>query len=162
MRQKKITETYGEMLPESVNKLLSTINITADDVFLDLGSGLGKVVKQVFTQTSVKEARGIEINPQWHAQAIQNIPINTDRILQFTQGDFLNISFTDATIALIASPCFSLSMLHTLGEKINATSSIHTVLSLRPIATLTRISFKKIIRVECSWDTALCYVYARY
>ncbi len=130
-----------------------------NDVFLDLGSGKGKVVMQVFSQTKVKAARGIEINPQLHAQALQNMPAIADRSVNFTQGDFFDIPFTDATIALIASPCFSLSMLHILGKKINETTTIHTVLSLRPIATLSRITFKKVVRVECSWDTALCYIY---
>lgn len=156
----KITETYGELLPDSVNKLLQKITITADDVFYDLGSGLGKVVRQVFSHTDVKAAHGIEINTELHAKATQHTAQNTNRILNFTQGDFLTTPLTDATIVLIASPCFSPSLLHALGERINTTPTIHTVLSLRPIATLT-LPFKKIVRVECSWDTALCYVYQR-
>jgi 16S rRNA A1518/A1519 N6-dimethyltransferase RsmA/KsgA/DIM1 with predicted DNA glycosylase/AP lyase activity len=154
-----ITETYGELLPESVNKLLRVISINENDVFLDLGSGLGKVVKQIFFQTRVKEAHGIEINADLHAEATQHSLQNSNRTLRFTQGDFLTQPLTDATVVLIASPCFSPSILHALGKRINDTSTIHTVLSLRPIATLTRLQFKKIIRVECSWDTALCYVY---
>lgn len=159
MQHNQIAETYGEVLPESVSKLLRAINVTAEDIFFDLGSGLGKVVKQVFTDTNVKEAHGIEINATLHEQAMRDSVTLPDRILTFKQGDFLTTPITGATIVLIASPCFGPSILHALGRKINETPTIHTVMSLRPIATLTRVTFKKVVRVECSWDTALCYIY---
>jgi len=156
-----INETYGEILSESVTKLLRLIPMTENDVFLDLGSGKGKVVSQVFAETNVKEARGIELLPALHAEAERNksarIPVN--RSLTFIQGDFLQVPFTAATIVFIASPCFGASLLHQLGDKLNHTPTIHTVLSLRPIATLSRLTFKKIVRIECSWDSALCYIY---
>lgn len=156
-----ITQTYGELLSESVTKLLRVAPISENDIFLDLGSGKGKVVTQVFTHTKVKEAHGIEINAELHAAAEHSKSLikTNGRLLNFICGDFLTLPFTNATIVLIASPCFSPSLLHVLGDRINQIPSIHTVLSLRPIATLKRLPFKKVIRVECSWDTALCYLY---
>lgn len=161
--RKNIAQTYGELLPESVAKLINGVSITENDVFLDLGSGKGKVVAQVFKHTNVKEARGIEINPQLHVQALMRMnefkTQDTQRRIIFENGDFLNAPLIGATIVLIASPCFGPSILHTLGKRINETPTIRTVLTLRPIATLMRLAFKKMIRVECSWDTAICYVY---
>jgi hypothetical protein len=163
-----ITETYGEVLPESINKLLAAINITENDIFFDLGSGKGKVVAQIFMQTNVKEAHGIEILPNLHVEAeeiknkiMQNHAdkLTNQRSISFKQGSFFDVPLTGATVVLIASPCFSPSMLHALGERINKTPTIHTVLSLRPIATLSRVTFKKVLRVEGTWDTALCYLY---
>ena len=163
-----IAETYGEIFYESVEKLLAAIPLTETDIFCDLGSGLGKLVAQVMLTTPAQEGRGIEINPHLHAQALlakqrieQDYPalVQQGRTLSFVNGDFLTAPLTGATVALIASPCFSPLLLNSLGKRLDATPTIHTVLSLRPIATLERLHFKKTIRVECSWDTALCYVY---
>lgn len=163
-----ISETYGEILYPSMEDLLSTLSLSLHDVFIDLGSGLGKIVLYVFLRTLVREAHGIEIIPELHHQALtaaervyRELPnfYEDDRKLIFTLGDFLENSFTEASVLLIGSPCFSPTMSYKIGEIINQSTRIHTVLTLRPILNLKRLSFKKTVRVECSWDTALCYIY---
>lgn len=163
-----ISETYGEILFPSIYLLLSTLTLSDQDVFFDLGSGLGKAVLQIFLQSEVKEAYGIEIIPELHQQALiaaqrvqQDLPnfYMDERKLTFLLGSFLEIPLINASVVLIGSPCFSPDMLCQLGEIINNTASIHSVLSLRPLPSLTRLSFKKVVRVQCSWDTALCYIY---
>lgn len=167
-QNKNIAETYGEVLYSSVDKLITTLAMTEQDAFFDLGSGLGKLTIQVFLKSAVKEACGIEIIPELYqhslrvAHKIQNdLPefYAGQRKLTFLLGSFLDISLAQATIVFIGSPCFSQKILYPLGNKINSTSSIHTVLSLRPIPNLKRLVFVKTLRLECSWDTALCYVY---
>jgi hypothetical protein len=165
---RKISETYGEILPEGVDKFLSVVKPSSQDGFLDLGSGKGKLLLQVFSNSPVNTAHGIEILPQLHEQAIhaeallrQNQPaLFTQRQLTFTLGDILAEPYPAATIALISSPCFSPTILNRLSDIIDSTPSIHTVLSLRPMLKLQRLSFRRTIRLECSWDTALCYVYS--
>lgn len=163
-----ISDTYGEILYPSVHALLSMISISEHDVFVDLGSGLGKLAAQVFLQSTVKQSIGIELIPELHQQALsaharilQELPeffIN-ERALTFLQGSFFDIPFKGATIALISSPCFTPSMFNQLGHLIDAMPSIHTLLTLRPIPSLKRLVFTKVIRIEGSWDTALCYLY---
>jgi hypothetical protein len=165
-----ISETYGEILYKSMDVLLSEIPLSAQDVFFDLGSGLGKVVIQVFLNSAVKESCGIEIIPELYqkshlaAQKVQHeLPdfYLGGRKLTFLLGSFLDISLATASVVLIGSPCFSQDILYPLGKIIDSMPSIHSVLTLRPIGTLKHFSFKKVIRIECSWDTALCYVYKR-
>lgn len=167
-KNNNMAETYGEILYPSVDKLLSKIQLSNEDVFVDLGSGLGKLALQVFLKSHVKEVCGIEIVPELHVQALKaalrvqsELPgfYQGDRKLTFLCDDFLEISLATATVVLICSPCFSQDIVYSLGEKINNTPSIRTVLALRPMPTLRHLSFKKTIRLECSWDTALCYVY---
>jgi hypothetical protein len=163
-----ICETYGEILYPSVDKILSVIQPSDSDVFVDYGSGLGKMVIQVFLKSLVKEAYGIEISPELYqhslnaAQRLQSdLPgfYQNGRKLTFFLGNFLEIPLTTVTIAMVTSTCFTQSLLNQLGKIIEYTPSIHTVLSLRPISILERLTFKKTIRIECSWDTELCYVY---
>jgi len=163
-----ISETYGEILYAGMNKLLSKIKFTDQDIFIDIGSGLGKIVAQVFLHSNVKEAHGIEISPDLHslataiAERIQTeLPhfYEGNRKLNFILGNFLETPMLPATIAFINAICLPPTLLHALGDIINNTTSIHTVLTTRPIPTLQRLSFKKTIHIQCSWDSALCYVY---
>ena len=168
LRQENVFETYGEILYPSIDKLMSSIQLTEHDVFVDLGSGKGQIVIHFFLKSLVKAAYGIEIVPKLHQDAVtaaqilqQELPpfFDNGRQLTFMSGTFLEIPFKTATVALINSTCFTQSLLNQLGTIIENTPSIHTVLSLRPINTLQRLGFKKIIRIECSWDSALCYLY---
>lgn len=163
-----IAQTNGEILYPAVHKLLSGLSLTESDVFVDLGSGTGKVVTQVFLTSVVKEAHGIELVPELHQRALQaaekmqlDLPefFQDERKLTFSEGSFLEVPLHNASVVLINSVCFNQKLLFAIGDLMNASPGIHTVLSLRPIANLQRLSFKKTIRVECSWDTALCYVY---
>lgn len=165
-----IAKTYGEILYPGIDKLLSAITLTDDDVFVDLGSGLGKPVMQVFLKSTVREAYGIEIVPELHQQALlaaqrveNDLPdfYAGGRKCRFLLGDFLELPLTTATVVLICSQCYSQDMLLALSKIINHSTNIHTVLTLRPLPTLRRLPFKEAIRIECSWDTALCYVYRK-
>lgn len=161
-----IMETSGEILYSGINKLLNITTFTDQDVFVDLGSGVGKIVLQVFLNSPVKKAYGIEIVEESHlraltaAQKVQTDLIDIDqRELHFICGDFLKTSLEDTTIALINSTCLNQDVICKLGKVLSDTQSIHTVFTLRPMPTLKRLKFKKTIRIECSWDTVLCYMY---
>jgi len=53
-------EVYGETSYELVAQMISEMNITEDDVFIDLGSGVGQVVLQMAAATCCKACLGIE------------------------------------------------------------------------------------------------------
>lgn len=165
--RQEISETYGEILYPSVNKLLSAISYNERDVFYDLGSGLGKLALQVFLQTNMQKIVGIEILPELHQQAElakqkvkHDMPfLFNDRDCEFKLGSFFEIPLADATMVLIGSPCYTMQMFHQLASIIDLNNNIHTVISLRPLLNLNRLKFKKTIRIEGSWDSGLCYLY---
>ncbi len=145
LEQRNITETYGEILYPSIDKIIASISLTEQDVFIDLGSGKGKIATQFFLKSLVKEAYGIELLPELHRFALAcvkrlevEVPnfFHNSRKLSFLLGSFIEIPFTTATVALINSTCFTQSLLNELGNVIENTPNIHTVLSLRPISTL--------------------------
>lgn len=53
-------EVYGETSYDLICQMIDQIEITNDDVFIDLGSGVGQVVLQMAAATSCKECFGIE------------------------------------------------------------------------------------------------------
>lgn len=163
-----MAQSYGEILVPSVAELCQYAQLTPNDVFVDLGAGLGKLVIQVFLQTPVRKAIGVEIVPNLHAASISareqvyiELPelFEQGRQLEFILGDFLLVPFLDATVLLLCAVCFPPTLLDSIGHLINTLPHVHTVFSLRPLPNLKRLQFVKTIRVECSWDTALCYVY---
>lgn len=168
LQQHHLSETQGEILYSGVDKLLSMSRLSANDVLVDLGSGAGKIVAQAFLNTNVKEALGIEFVPELHQQALavaqriaKELPdfYHPDRKLTFVLNNFLEVPLTTATVVLINATCMSQQTLTSLGDIFNCTSNIHTVMTLRPIHNLRRLPFKRTVRVECSWDTVLCYIY---
>jgi hypothetical protein len=167
--KRMIAETYGEILYPSVNRLLSQVKLTEQDVFCDFGSGLGKLALQVFMLTPVRAVHAIEIIPALHAAAARaeerlrsDLPqfYADDRKLVLTLGSFLNVPIQSATVVLLGSPCYSPDMLDTVAARIDSIQGVRTVLSLRPLFALKRLRFQHVIRIECSWDTALCYLYS--
>ncbi len=166
--QKQFSQIYGEILPESVDKLLTLFPLTKDDIFVDLGSGTGKIPLQVFLCSEVKESRGIELAVNLHDYAMQvaeqvanDLPdfYKNNRKLNFFCGNFLEFSLSDVTVVWFNSVCFTQDFLNQVSQIIDSNLSIHTVITLRPLCALKRLNFKKAVRIEGSWDSALCYVY---
>lgn len=165
---KQISDTYGEISYNGVSTILKNINLSSNDVFYDLGSGLGKLVLQLFLISPIKAAYGVELSPILHAQSVKaanrvstELPgfFTNQRTLSFILGDLFKVPLNDATVVLLGSPCFGQAFTHAVGEIINKTPSVRTVLTLRPFNNLSRLRFKKAIRVAGSWDSALCYIY---
>ena len=51
---------YGETSYDLISQMIERVNVTEDDVFIDLGSGVGQVVLQMAASTPCKMAWGIE------------------------------------------------------------------------------------------------------
>jgi len=160
--------TYGELLYFSVKKILQALILRPEDIFLDLGSGLGKCALQVFMQTDLNKVIGIEASSALHEQAqivqlqvVADLPFfwEQDRELIFVRDNFLEANWQDATIIYTCSTCFTQELLMAIGDKINQQPSVKQVLSLRPLPTL-QMRLKKVFVVECSWDSALCFYYS--
>lgn len=117
---------YDEATLESFAQILEKISPHTNDVFYDLGSGLGKKVLAAALLTEIGSVRGIELLPdlftaslQMQNRLIQSGKVDTTRI-RFIHGDFYTTDFSDATIVFISiEPFFLESGLRgTLGNKL--------------------------------------------
>merc|ERR1712137_273723 len=122
--------TYGEITPKFIHQILNEIEITADDVFYDVGSGIGNVVLQVAAQIGCI-CHGIEIRPELSKIAIRmqnklsqlsktrtKKPVDIPEIY-FHTGDALGdqFDFSDATIIFVNNWCFAGELEHDLFVK---------------------------------------------
>jgi len=65
-------EVYGEAGHDLITDLITKVPITKEQIFLDLGSGIGQVVMQVAAQAQCKASYGVEFSdtPATYAEAM--------------------------------------------------------------------------------------------
>jgi hypothetical protein len=61
--------TYGELTPLGFRSMAARLELCAEDSFVDLGSGLGRMVLQAATEYGVRRACGVELAPSRHTLA---------------------------------------------------------------------------------------------
>ncbi len=163
-------EIYGELYYYSVVKLLNYLKITEKDHFLDIGSGLGRLVFQIFLITNAASVTGIEINNQRYElsekikenmqKQLPNM-FNRNRILEFLRGDFLTHSFDNISIIYVCSTVFSFTLLNSIGEKINCMNNVQKIISLRKIPNLSKFKLGRKLFLQGTWDNSPCYIYTK-
>ena len=142
-------------------------DLSSEDVFYDLGSGIGKVPLQFFLKTPVKKACGIEGSKtrNLHAAKIYH-QVNTEfpelsaggRELSCVANNFLEAGIEDATVIYTCSTCFSEELLADIAVLLDNCPKLRYVISLKELP-LRNLVFDKIIEIECTWDKTKCYAY---
>lgn len=169
-QQISLENTQGDVFLPSMSLLIHKMGLTSNDVFIDLGSGIGRVVFHAFLLSNAKKIIGIEMHSALHQIAIQKkerilteLPyfFTDHRDIDLVEGDFLETSFNDATAAFISAVCFSQATLQRLAEKLDQLPALRSIFSLKPLTYLSTLHFHQTIRVQCSWGSALCYQYKK-
>lgn len=123
-------EVYGETSYDLICQMIDQIDITSDDVFIDLGSGVGQVVLQMAASTPVKGCVGIEKAdvPSRYAELMDNTfqqwmkwfgkKYNEYKLIK---GDFLadehREKINSATIVFVNNFAFGPNVDHQLKER---------------------------------------------
>lgn len=76
--------TYGEMTYKYVLQIIDTINITPNDVFIDVGSGIGQIVLQMAGLTKMRKCIGIEC-VALRAKYARDMKEEFERMMKFSQ-----------------------------------------------------------------------------
>lgn len=151
--------TYGEVVYDTVRYLIQELKPTSRDVFYDLGSGVGKMVVQMYLESPVKKSCGIELSATRHACAegvkaelkSQKL-LDKKRALVFIKGDFLQQNFSDATIVFMNSLCFSEEVMRSILKKLARGKNHMRVLSSQRFPDDTPFVFKKTYSWPMSWS----------
>lgn len=164
----KVYLTYGEILYPSLTTVIDYLEINDQDVFYDLGSGIGKVALHFFLKTPIKKASGIEAAEarQNSAQKIyrqvkEEFPelYANGRTLTSQCGNFLEVDISDATIIYTCSTCFGEELLKNLGAVFDQCPNLKYVVSLKAIPQV--LPLDRTLEIECTWDKTKCYVYSQ-
>ncbi|KAI9565726.1 putative histone-lysine N-methyltransferase [Daphnia sinensis] len=123
-------EVYGETSYDLVCQMIDHVNVTEDDTFIDLGSGVGQVVLQVAASTPCKMAWGIE-RSEWPNRYAENMDFHFKRLMRWwgkrygeyklIKGDFLDKCHTEkvnsANIIFVNNFAFGPNLDHQLKER---------------------------------------------
>jgi hypothetical protein len=86
-----------------VVRAILDVPVTLDDVFVDLGAGLGKAAMAVHLLTGAR-ARGVELQPGLAGEAMaQASELGLDRV-EFVQSDALDADIGDASVVFLYLP----------------------------------------------------------
>lgn len=163
-----VKSTYGEILFDSLEKLIKEVNFGPDDVFYDLGSGNGKVVMQIYMNTSVKKSYGIEYYPERSynseyalKQLYKLFPNTLDepRLISYQIANIKDIHYlNDATVIFMCSTCYPSELLEIVCDKLKNSKNIRCIITHKPhdkIKDFLPIHFTIIL--SCTWATDLSW-----
>jgi precorrin-6B methylase 2 len=153
--------TYGEILPKSVSILLADLKLTEEDVFYDLGSGVGKVAVQVYLESPVKKSVGVELSPTRHNHAMKVHgklkdagKLKANRDLVFCQENILHADISDATVLFLCSTCYSDELMADLASKMQQLKPGTRILTLKPFKSTTSLKLLKTYQLPMTWTEA--------
>ena len=167
VRSAKSSSLYGEITSGSLEKLIQYLRIKSDDVFYDLGSGVGKVVMQVALNSPVKKAIGIELSETRfnHAQDVRRQAIKQKLIaaarIKFRNADVLSTNLNNATIIYTCSTAFPERFMKPLGSKLAKLKSNPTIVTLQELPDCD-LSLIDSLKLDMTWARRVpLYVYKR-
>ncbi len=107
---------YGEILRAGTDTIIEKINkykkISDKDVFVDIGSGAGKLVMHTAIKSDIKTLVGLEIVPQrqrYSKHILDKIKID-DKSIFFLEKDARDFDLSVATIIFMNDVCFEDSL----------------------------------------------------
>gem|GEM_PF-2286729 len=177
----KKTSVYGEIPYDSLQVILDGEHFGPNDVVYDLGCGVGKVIVQIYLNTPVKKAVGIELCirrydgvaamikkfRQMDAYNERKCNGKMKREIAFKKGDFLKANLDDATIIYTCSTCFPVELMEEIVQKcrdINRLGLRVITLKELPDHETHGFRFERLYQLPMSWskpgNTSNVYVYS--
>lgn len=163
-----VRSTYGEMLCDSVEIFLNAVNLGANDVLYDLGSGNGKVVMQAFANTDVRKAYGIEFYPErsYNSEfALKNFYklypeyLSQNRLISYQIANIKDLHYLDdATVIYMCSTCYPPELLEVVLEKVRNSKNIRCIVTHKEYPAYSQILPKKsTLNLPCTWSPNLTW-----
>eukprot|EP00747_Dinoflagellata_sp_TGD_P187937 gnl/TRDRNA2_/TRDRNA2_46138_c0_seq1.p1 gnl/TRDRNA2_/TRDRNA2_46138_c0~~gnl/TRDRNA2_/TRDRNA2_46138_c0_seq1.p1 ORF type:complete len:612 (-),score=104.43 gnl/TRDRNA2_/TRDRNA2_46138_c0_seq1:39-1874(-) len=169
---------YGEVTHDGMESFYKALQVNMNDVFYDLGSGIGKLVLYVAMRGEVSRSVGIEIGERRHCLAEDACSkLKTELEHQLVPGDEGTVTsdhsvhlsapcsefsvvlgdlrcknlYLDATLIGVSNVCFGESVMSKLLDNVLRQPS-----SVRRLVSLTQMLHKRLklvrtLKVSCTW-----------
>jgi hypothetical protein len=115
--------TYGEVIRKGVDTIIDKINKykkpTDKDVFIDIGSGIGKLVLHLAIKTDIKTLVGVELVKERvsYAKHIQQ-QVLPDKSVFFIEKDIRDFDLSIATIVFMNDLCFGVNLINHIIDRL--------------------------------------------
>lgn len=155
--------TYGEIEYISLTSILELCNLKPNEIFWDLGCGLGKCLSAVYLNYPSIIVKGVEYIEELYnicCQNLSSIKFN-ENIPQVIHGDLMKVDWADADIVYCANICFPDDLNAGLTQKL---------LNLKPksrVLLLKRLDIEgyKLVfnsRIKMSWGKTQIFLLEKY
>jgi len=150
-------------------------------VFYDLGSGVGRLVAQMYLDRVVQKAIGVELSKERHQVAVDDWRRLTSSLVdggddyfnidqqavQFRNKDATDVDLSDATHVYISSLCFPESVINIIQSNVldvasSDTSKISVVAALSELGALEQAGWVRTVKhIQMTWGAGLVRIYNR-
>ena len=150
--------TYGEIQFASAQKLLDHFKLTKEDVFYDLGSGVGKFVLHTYLATDVKKSCGIELSGTRYELSVKafnkakKMNLFDSRELLFLNEDIIKADLSDATVVFMCATCYSDDLMKKIADKLVSIGSKVRIASLREFKNEPRLEKVETFKLPMTWS----------
>lgn len=162
----KGSPTYGEIMPTASLRMLEYLELGAQDVFYDLGSGVGKVVMMAALATSVGRSVGVELSRSRTAKGRRVLERAESRGLldpgrvELRNEDILKTCLDDASVIYTCSTAFRLEFMLKIMTKLVRLGRPLTFLSTQWLESRRAFRLADTLRLDMSWRRrSKIYVY---
>jgi tRNA G46 methylase TrmB len=156
IRETKSSSLYGEITFGGVEALINYLRLGEDDVFVDLGSGVGKVVMQIAMTSSVKKVIGVELSGTRYKDALGVLSkaselglVDANRC-EFRNENILETDLDNASVIYTCSTAFPSNFMDKLTEKITKHPK-GRVVSLQDLPSHPRLELVDRLKLNMSW-----------
>jgi precorrin-6B methylase 2 len=163
-----VESTYGEITYPSVQELIKRVRLGPQDIFIDLGSGNGKVVMQVFSNSGVKKAYGVEFFPERSLRsekALKNLYklkpnlLSEDRVISYQVQNIKDIHYLgEFTVVFMCSTCYPKELLDIVYDKLKDSKNIRAVVTHKEFDRFKDFLPKtETCNFPCTWSKTLTW-----
>jgi Histone methylation protein DOT1 len=149
--------TYGEIMPTATDRLVEHLRMRADDVFYDLGSGVGKVVLQVAMRAKIRRCVGLELVRSRHRIArrmleqVRATGLMRAKECELRCADFMRAPMGDATVLYSCSTAFSTPFMNQLAARLAQLPTGVRWVSTQDIDDNPWWVLEDVLRLDMSW-----------
>ena len=169
----RLSHVYGEITFAGADNLIDELNPNEQDVFVDLGSGRGRLVTHLALRSPVRKALGIELSKMRYDESVRAL----DRIkeqditdpkgnsvdlrrIEFIQGDILKSDLSETSIIYACSTLFPKKLMEGILQKALTIPRSITLVSLKRYAKHPRLYHAKTLIVPTTWHLNVpVYIY---
>ena len=149
--------TYGELPYDAFSQVLRHIRISPKSVFVDLGSGKGKLAFYMHLRYQIR-AIGIEVIPTFVKACRAVVTHYNLKKISFIQNNYLTMNLQKGTLFFVSTTCLSNDSYRTLISRLTQLRVKSIVISTSQPLDHPDFKLAKTVPVTFSWGKGTVYI----
>lgn len=158
LEEKHGSLTYGEIMPTAGVRLIDTLELGEDDVFVDFGSGVGRLLLTAALRSPVRRVVGVELLRDRHVAATRAVDgavargwVESSRV-ELRNEDILETSLAEATVFYTCSTAFPDELTLALAARVAGLKRATLFVTTQEVEEGPRMRLRRTLRLDMSWS----------